>query len=1314
MTRDVTHDDQNVDETAPLLNPSSASSQTPYNTDGERRLSIPNGAPANPLEESFIDPASNVKPTNRSWFTLPQFKPSPYIILPPLFIHALAVSFGMTPFNQFLLLNVCQAIGGQPSPISSTKSFINNTTIPFLTPTSYFLASGAPSEEGYPDYELCAARPDVQSESARWSQLISLSTSLPAFIVAPLVGYFIDRLGRKLMMLIPLFSALIGFASIIVVARLKVSLWLLVIVHFFQGLLGGSAILITCVYAYLADTTSSTSRTKSFLFTDAFTFTAFTIGPFAGGVVYRALGVVRLFEIAALMECAVFAYVLFILPESMKQEPRSGDTKEEKSPFKIFSGAWWSVLDVLGTPGRGYSVRILSLVTAVGAMVFAGYQYVLGLFSLTNSICRLFYLVILLPYLLRKWTIGKTSVEKTRLELGIVRVGILLYCLGFVAFGLANEGWLFYLIALIDGFGVTALPTVRAILSRTVPNTSQGKLFSALEMLQSGSSLLSQLLIPIIYRKTVQTFPQAICFVVASIWALALALTAFVKSRELVSLTDAEAEMLGEETGWTTGTETGEVEEHDEVTGMDEDEAVNGEIEAEIVEGLYIPKPLIPSDGDQLPILSYIISLPVILCCGAIAGPVGFTFSTLCLGVAAYLSFAVIRPQDLNITAANLYRLQGILLAIVISSLILIVTQEQKERAFQELERANKEKSAFMAFLCHELRNPLHAIMNVGAFLKEQNDTREKGMGVATYIEGRKGIDEDEAAMCDAICESSRYMVDLINDVLDTSKFEAGKVQLDHRPCNLSHILSSVVLPVREHLKVKGVEFNMEAQFDSKGDIRGGLPAMVEMDGTRFKQVLTNLLSNAVKFTPEGGSVGLSVKVDDLGATRGESKAPSGPNFSHTTPNRATSRSISNFLSKFFPRRLNSKLATDTSASALEEILVAESLESPQHPSRKDPNTNRTINLVITLTDTGPGIPPEHIPSLFRPYNQAPTPYTKLSQERPKSKIGIQDVGSKVGEMRGTGLGLSIVKQIVDLWSGEVSVQSTLDVGSTFSVVLPVVVCGGQVQLDELPDSGEKLLSAKPPGVARTDSVDTVASPSADTLELGPSDPVSPRPLAPQQIQSPPRSPSPSGPQKMSIVPPVAPSADPPRQPSPPSESSLATSALATKQKLPPSYDFAHLRVLIVDDSSMNRKILSKLMHILGVKNIHESSNGLEALQAVCGASLTLKSLSSTPPFSISEQNSASPESSNGMNLEKFDIIFMDVQMPVLDGTESTRFMRLWGCKTPIVAVTGNHISDKDGFLKHGFDALAPKPFLKADAERLLRSMCLERDPGSR
>ncbi|KAJ3412476.1 hypothetical protein HDV05_000678 [Chytridiales sp. JEL 0842] len=707
--------------------------------------------------------------------------------------------------------------------------------------------------------------------------------------------------------------------------------------------------------------------------------------------------------------------------------------------------------------------------------------------------------------------------------------------------------------------------------------------------------------------------------------------------------------------------------------------------------------------GDPLPFLSYFLSFPLVAWCGVLAGPIGFTFATLCLGIAAVIAIIVLptRPQDpallgafLNIAAAKIERLQWFLIIVVITSLLFIVMQEQKERAYQDLETANHQKSTFMAFLCHELRNPLHAIINVGSFLAEECVARQKatdGRGVT--------IEQDEVGMCNAICESSRYMADLINDVLDTAKFEAGKVRLDHQLCDLPQVINSIVSPVKEHLRIKGVNFSMDAQLELREGGHGGLPPLVEMDGTRFRQVLSNLMSNAVKFTPEGGKVELSVKFEELERRSHQSQTASQiPSFSRTQDHSTRQRGFFHFL-----RRSRTALET---ALPLEEIVVAENSEAR---SRQLSTQKRLVNLEIRLSDNGPGIPPDHLPSLFRPYYQAPSPY---SRQLPTQHQGSFST-SRAGEMGGTGLGLSIVKQIVDLWGGEVSVESELGSGSTFRVMLPVVVHEGDLHvehrgevlehstqpeevkemggLEECTDKTGSGVLKSAPAMGATESMQSNVLPvgegQASSSSMSPKLSILTPPASPSLLWSAPSSSTPSEMQ-------------PPIPPLPP-----ATLTISSPIQTPrTSSEFADVRVLIVDDSSINRKILSKILQLLGVKIIQECSNGLEALEAVSGASLSLDSLSHTD-YSAKRVT----PNSEGEHAKTFDIIFMDIQMPVLDGMVSTRVLRSWGCKTPIVAVTGNHISDKEGFLQHGFDALAPKPFLKVDAEKLLKGLLLAR-----
>ncbi|KAJ3412613.1 hypothetical protein HDV05_000481, partial [Chytridiales sp. JEL 0842] len=251
-----------------------------------------------------------------------------------------------------------------------------------------------------------------------------------------------------------------------------------------------------------------------------------------------------------------------------------------------------------------------------------------------------------------------------------------------------------------------------------------------------------------------------------------------------------------------------------------------------------VPRLIIPNFPTvTLPLLAHILSFPLVLTCGSLVGPIGFTSSTLSLGLAAVVSINVIPikfglariddPKFISDAVGQLFRLQWFLTILVGSSLVFIVIQEEKAQAYLELEKANRQKSAFMAFLCHELRNPLHAILNVSSFLKENQQ-----------------LNEEQVQLCDAICASSSYMSDLINDVLDTAKFEAGKVSLEVMPVRFRSLVDQIALPLKENLRTKSIVFKLELDQT--------MPDYLEIDPTRVKQILSNLLSNAVKFTPKG------------------------------------------------------------------------------------------------------------------------------------------------------------------------------------------------------------------------------------------------------------------------------------------------------------------------------------------------------------------------------------------------------------------------------------------------------------------------------
>ena len=181
----------------------------------------------------------------------------------------------------------------------------------------------------------------------------------------------------------------------------------------------------------------------------------------------------------------------------------------------------------------------------------------------------------------------------------------------------------------------------------------------------------------------------------------------------------------------------------------------------------------------------------------------------------------------------------------------------QKSR---ELEAASRHKSEFLANMSHELRTPLNAILGFSEVLAER-------------MFGE--VNEKQAEYLRDILASGRHLLSLINDILDLSKVEAGRLELELGRFHLPAALDNALTLVRERASRHGITLDLAVDPEI-GEIVA--------DERKVKQILLNLLSNAVKFTPEGGRVAVTataadglvtIAISDTGSGRAATGSPS-------------------------------------------------------------------------------------------------------------------------------------------------------------------------------------------------------------------------------------------------------------------------------------------------------------------------------------------------------------------------------------------------------------------------------------------------------
>ena len=220
------------------------------------------------------------------------------------------------------------------------------------------------------------------------------------------------------------------------------------------------------------------------------------------------------------------------------------------------------------------------------------------------------------------------------------------------------------------------------------------------------------------------------------------------------------------------------------------------------------------------------------------------------LGYRSLLAVPLLREQQIMGALTVWRRAPGNFAPEVVNLLQTFAAQSalaiQNARLFREIEdksrqieAANRHKSEFLANMSHELRTPLNAIIGFSEVLGER-------------MFGE--LNEKQAEYTEDILSSGRHLLSLINEILDLSKVEAGRMELELAKFDLPLAIDNARTFVRERATKHGI--NLDVTVDERlGDFVG--------DERKIKQILLNLLSNAVKFTPEGGRIGINARQAD-------------------------------------------------------------------------------------------------------------------------------------------------------------------------------------------------------------------------------------------------------------------------------------------------------------------------------------------------------------------------------------------------------------------------------------------------------------------
>lgn len=503
----------------------------------------------------------------------------------------------------------------------------------------------------------------------------------------------------------------------------------------------------------------------------------------------------------------------------------------------------------------------------------------------------------------------------------------------------------------------------------------------------------------------------------------------------------------------------------------------------------------------------------------------------------------------------------GLLVILAFNLLIMLSFNRQLKAAVAAADKANQAKTDFLSTMSHDIRTPMNAITGL------------------TAIAG-KNLEDTDAVKENLrkINLASNHLLTLINDILDISKVESGKLNLSPVTFSIVECAENLVNISQPMVKEKNIDFNFRiSRFDHE---------YLYADQLRLNQIYINILSNAIKYTEPGGQVNVEMR-EEAGST------------------------------------------------------------------------DKTIRLTYIVSDTGMGMSPEFMARMYQPFSR--------------------QTDSRVNTIQGTGLGLAITKQMIELMNGSIDCQSELGKGTTFTVILELPVAEKQLEEMRLPQM-KVLLADDDPVTLETASdtlrslgaeVDTATSgaeavgkvtadhdykvvildwkmPDMDGIEVARRIRAEVGDDVPILLISA---------YDWSDMEEITKKAGVNGFISKPLFRSTLFTKLneilgneSTRSDQEDDADIAGARILVAEDNDINWEIISMLLQMHGVET-ERAENGKLAVERI-------------------------ERSEEG----EFNLVFMDIQMPVMNGIEATKKIRSldkpWQSRIPIIAMTADAFSE--------------------------------------